>query len=78
MELILIGGIVGLIIGVTLTVLYFVFARFFTIEARALDRNHRNAQLARQMENERPIAQTGRPDETDRSQKPGVAAKAGQ
>jgi hypothetical protein len=77
MELILIGGIVGLIIGVSLTVLYFIFGRFFTIQARALDRNHQNAQLARQMENERPLPQTGRPDEIDSSQKPGVAAKAG-
>lgn len=77
MELILIGAIVGLMLGVSLTLLYFFFAKFFSIHARALDRNHQNAQLAREIENEQPLPQTGRPDEIDSSQKPGVAAKAG-
>ena len=36
MKLLLIGGIVGLIIGVCL-VLYFIFAKFFAVQARALD-----------------------------------------
>jgi hypothetical protein len=77
LELILIGGIVGLIIGVSLTLLYSIFAKFFTIQGRALDRSHQNAQLARQMKNERPLPETGRLDQIDSSQKPGAAAKAG-
>jgi hypothetical protein len=34
-KLLLIGGLVGLAIGVGLTVLYFALAEFFTVNARA-------------------------------------------
>ena len=36
-KLLLIGGVVGLVIGVVLTVLYFSLAAFFTVQAKALD-----------------------------------------
>ena len=35
MRLLLIGGLVGLVIGMGLTVLYFALAEFFTVNARA-------------------------------------------
>jgi hypothetical protein len=34
-KLLLIGGLVGLVIGVGLTVVYFALAEFFTVNARA-------------------------------------------
>ena len=37
MKLLLIGGLVGLVIGVGLTVLYFALAEFFAVNAKALD-----------------------------------------
>ena len=36
-KLLLIGGVVGLVIGVVLTVFYFSLAAFFTVQAKALD-----------------------------------------
>lgn len=36
-KLLLIGGLVGLVIGVGLTVLYFALAEFFAVNARALN-----------------------------------------
>jgi flagellar biosynthesis/type III secretory pathway M-ring protein FliF/YscJ len=36
-KLFLIGGVVGLVIGVVLTVLYFSLATFFSVQAKALD-----------------------------------------
>ena len=36
-KLLLIGGVVGLVIGVVLTVFYFSLAAFFSVQARALD-----------------------------------------
>jgi sorbitol-specific phosphotransferase system component IIBC len=36
-KLLLIGGLVGLAIGVGLTVLYFALAEFFAVNARALN-----------------------------------------
>jgi hypothetical protein len=74
---ILIASIVGLVIGVSLTVLYFIFAKFFTVQARALDKTQQNAQLATQMEQGRPSQTTSRLDQGNTSQKPGAAAKAG-
>lgn len=80
MELMLIGGIVGLIIAVSLTVLYFIFAKFFGVQARALDSNQKaSEQLARQVRKEQALQTTGRLDQIDGSRKPAVeaAAKAG-
>lgn len=37
-KLLLIGGLVGLVIGVVLTVLYFSLATFFAVQAKALNR----------------------------------------
>lgn len=37
MKLLLIGGLVGLVIGVALTVFYFSLATFFETNAKALD-----------------------------------------
>jgi len=36
-KLLLIGGVVGLVLGVALTVFYFSMAAFFRVQARALD-----------------------------------------
>jgi hypothetical protein len=36
-KLLLIGGLVGLVIGVGITVLYFALAEFFAVNARALN-----------------------------------------
>ena len=36
-KLLLIGGVVGLVIGVVLTVFYFSLATFFAVQAKALD-----------------------------------------
>jgi hypothetical protein len=36
-KLLLVGGLVGLIIGVVLTVLYFSLATFFAVNAKALN-----------------------------------------
>jgi hypothetical protein len=36
-KLLLIGGVVGLVIGVALTVFYFSLATFFFVQAKALD-----------------------------------------
>lgn len=36
-KLLLIGGVVGLVIGVVLTVFYFSLAAFFSVQAKALD-----------------------------------------
>jgi hypothetical protein len=37
MKLLLIGGLIGLAIGVGLTILYFSLARFFEVNAKALE-----------------------------------------
>lgn len=37
MKLLLIGGLLGLIIGVALTIFYFSLASFFRVNAKALD-----------------------------------------
>lgn len=42
----LIGGVVGLVIGVVLTVFYFSLAAFFRVQARALD-EHQKAEEER-------------------------------
>jgi len=37
LKLVLIGGVVGLVIGVVLSVFYFSLATFFAVQAKALD-----------------------------------------
>jgi uncharacterized membrane protein YccC len=55
-KLVLIGGLVGLIIAIGLTVLYFSLAKFFAANARALNRNDRAAeQMVRQPQTARPL-----------------------
>ena len=81
MELILIGGLVGLIVGVGLTVLHFSFAKFFAVQARALaDHEKRCEQLVQQKQKEQLLQTTSGPAEGDASQKRGIeaAAKAGE
>jgi hypothetical protein len=43
-KLLLIGGLVGLVIGVVLTVFYFSLAAFFAVNARALDATQKAAE----------------------------------
>jgi uncharacterized membrane protein YccC len=79
-ELLLIGGLIGLIIAVGLTVLYFPLAKFFAANARALDRNQKAAeQMARETHQEHPARSSGRLDELGALQKAEIksAAKAG-
>jgi hypothetical protein len=45
-KLLLIGGIVGLAIGVGLTIFYFSLAHFFAVNARASDTNAKNQRVA--------------------------------
>lgn len=54
MKLLLIGGLAWLTIAVGLTVLYFSLAKFFTANARVLDRNQKAAE---QMGKETQMAQ---------------------
>jgi hypothetical protein len=42
-KLLLIGGIIGLAIGVALTVFFFSLATFFTVQAKALERAPKGA-----------------------------------
>jgi hypothetical protein len=75
-KLLLIGGLVGLTIGVGLTVLYFSLAKFFSANARALDRNQKAAeQMARETQMTEPSQAK---NELEASQKSGnkTAAKA--
>ena len=44
MKLLLIGGLVGLVVGVVLTVFYFSLAAFFAVNARALDATQKAAE----------------------------------
>ena len=44
MKLLLMGGLVGLVIGVLLTVFYFSLAAFFVVNARALDATQKAAE----------------------------------
>jgi hypothetical protein len=76
-KLLLIGGLVGLTVGVGLTLLYFSLVKFFGANARALDRNQKAAE---QMAGETQMAQTPlAKNELEASQKGGnkTAAKAG-
>jgi hypothetical protein len=43
-KLLLIGGLVGLVIGVVLTVFYFSLAAFFAVNARALEATQKAAE----------------------------------
>jgi hypothetical protein len=43
-KLLLIGGLVGLVIGVGLTVLYFALAEFFAVNARAINAKQKAAE----------------------------------
>jgi hypothetical protein len=77
MKLLLIGALLGLTIGVGLTVFYFSLAKFFAANARALDRNQKGAE---QMGIETQMAQTPlAKNELEASQKGRnrTAAKAG-
>jgi hypothetical protein len=76
-KLLLVGGLLGLTVGVSLTVLYFSLARFFVANARALDRNQKAAE---QMARETEMAQSPQvTNELEGSQKSAnkTAAKAG-
>ena len=53
MKLLLIGGLVGLAIGVGLTVLYFAVAEFFTVNARAASSETTKTQKAQPPQIER-------------------------
>ena len=44
MKLLLIGGVVGLVIGVVLTVFYFSLATFFAVQAKALEATQKVAE----------------------------------
>jgi len=52
-KLLLIGGVVGLVIGVVLTVLYFSLAAFFTVQAKALDEQQK-AEEERHAQDKKP------------------------
>ena len=52
-KLLLIGGLVGLAIGVGLTVLYFAVAEFFTVNARAASSETTKTQKAQPPQIER-------------------------
>jgi hypothetical protein len=43
-KLLLIGGVVGLVIGVVLTVFYFSLATFFAVQAKALEATQKVAE----------------------------------
>jgi hypothetical protein len=76
-KLLLIGGLAWLTIAVGLTILYFSLTKFFTTNARALDRNQKAAE---QMGKETQMAQTPQAkNELEASQKGRnrTAAKAG-
>jgi hypothetical protein len=45
-KLLLIGGVVGLVIGVGLTIFYFALAHFFAVNARAVDNFAKNPRIA--------------------------------
>jgi hypothetical protein len=45
-KLLLIGGVVGLVIGVGLTICYFSLAYFFAVNARAVDTFVKNQRVA--------------------------------
>ena len=46
MKLLLIGVVVGLVVGVGLTILYFSLAYFFAVNARATDYSPKNQRVA--------------------------------
>jgi hypothetical protein len=79
-KLLLIGGLVGLTVGVGLTVFYFSVAKFFAANSRALDRNQKAAeQMATGTHETQPARTSGRLDELGALQKAEIktAAKAG-
>jgi hypothetical protein len=43
-KLLLIGGLIGLVIGVVLTVFYFSLATFFAVQAKALEAAQKGAE----------------------------------
>ena len=56
MKLLLIGGLIGLAIGVGLTILYFSLARFFEVNAKALEAKELSViQKAAKIGNEKAI-----------------------
>jgi len=52
-KLLLIGGVVGLVLGVALTVFYFSMAAFFRVQARALDEQQK-AEEERHAQDKKP------------------------
>ncbi len=67
MKLLLIGVVVGLVVGVGLTILYFSLAYFFAVNAKAADTFAKNQRVA---ENSRENAEV----ETVTDKKRGVGA----
>jgi hypothetical protein len=74
-KLVLIGGLVGLMIAIGLTLLYFSLAKFFAANARALIRNDKAAeQMVREPHTARPLQmKEAAPEKRERK----TAAKVG-
>ena len=67
-KLLLIGGVLGLVIGVVLTVFYFSLATFFAVQAKALDEQQKGEEERNKNAQDASATDKGEPAEVGHRQ----------